>query len=165
MAAFYIQTPGLCGIASIRSQLSHLSIEKTEDELIKLAAYKSRQIRKDGIGPRGFRNIAKAHKLGMCETSSADTEVLRDMIKNGLQPMIHINRKEDGHYILVTGVDEGHISIFDSDSQIGGHKKMSFQELDSLWPNPLLNGERWAMVIYKLDRPYKLIRRRFVAHV
>lgn len=128
---------GMCGPASLKIVLGYYGMEKTEKDLAKLCGAK-----KDlGIDDQGIKKVAEnlGFKVQIKNNSSfKDIEkwlehgvpVIVDWFTRGRMDYADSN-VADGHYSVVTGLDEK--CIYLQDPEIGKIRKLNREDFMTVW--------------------------------
>jgi ABC-type bacteriocin/lantibiotic exporter with double-glycine peptidase domain len=109
----YRQKPELCGPASLKMVLDFFGIEKTEEELARMAGYLP------GKGTKSEGLVRTAQELGLKAFQKDFSEIndLKEYAVNKNTPVIVDWFSVDGgHYSVITGVDEKNIYMQDPES-------------------------------------------------
>jgi predicted double-glycine peptidase len=109
----YRQKPELCGPASLKMVLNFFGIEKTEEELARMAGYLQ------GKGTKSEGLVRTAQELGLKAFQKDFSEIddLKEYVVNKNTPVIVDWFSVDGgHYSVIIGVDEKNIYMQDPES-------------------------------------------------
>jgi len=128
---------GMCGPASLKIVLGYYGIEKSERELVEMCGHDSEL----GVDDEGIKKVAK--NLGFSveiknESSFEDIEewldkkipVIVNWFTRGRQDYSD-SEVADGHYSVVTGLNEDYIYI--QDPEIGKIRKIKKDDFMKVW--------------------------------
>lgn len=124
------QTRGLCGPASLKMILRYFDDDRTEEELARAAG----SSKDDGTPAENLVTVAR--ELGYDAWVEEDTSMddLRHYVVDlELPVMVNWFSTTDGHYSVVTGIDDdaGEISL--QDPEIRRTRTMPIEEFEHVW--------------------------------
>ena len=150
----------MCGPASLKIVLEYYGINKSEDELAKIAGHKKSL----GIDDKGIKKVAE--KLGLkviIKNNSSFVDIER-WLKKGVPVIVNWftrgrndypeSETADGHYSVVMGLDDEFIYL--QDPELGAMRKITRNDFMRVWfdfkgeyvkPNELII--RQIIAIYK----------------
>ena len=150
----------MCGPASLKIVLEYYGINKSEDELAKIAGHKKSL----GIDDKGIKKVAE--KLGLkviIKNNSSFVDIER-WLKKGVPVIVNWftrgrndypeSETADGHYSVVMGLDDEFIYL--QDPELGAMRKINRDDFMRVWfdfkgeflkPNELII--RQIIAIYK----------------
>jgi hypothetical protein len=121
------QTPGLCGPASLKAVLGFFGINIELSEL----AEKSKATKEDGVKSEGLLQAANIYGFdGEIKDNSSISE-LRSVIKSGIPVIVDWWKNDDGHYSVVTDINNTELKLMDPES--GSSVWINLDEFNSLW--------------------------------
>ncbi len=163
-------TPGLCGIAVIRSVLeAQFGIKAEENELIEIVAEFYRQqkkqlisspketVQKLGTSPTAIAYCLKrklSQNIRVFCSKRGEINYLQKLLQEkNIVPILHRSvrppefglTKPEGHYVIFCGVENNNVKIFDPKV---GLREYSFNEFESVWKS---NDEKWFLAAMPED--------------
>jgi len=157
-----------CGAACLASVLYYWGVwEGREPELYPLAGTTC-----DGTSGRGIIEVCKSFDLDVSNRSSLDLEDLAGLIVEGYTVILSIQAWgnypndvdmkeiwEDGHYVVLVGMDEERVYLMDP-AVAGGYHSMTHRELLDCWHDYDDAGEHdWhAGIIIRGQEPALALR-------
>jgi predicted double-glycine peptidase len=122
---------GYCGPAALRSVLLSYGVDKSEDELAKLA----KTTEEKGTLPTGLVRAAKSLGFEAEAYEDATFDDLREWVMEHRTPVIvswyspvgHV----EGHYSVVTKINEK--GVYMMDPQDGSSRKLTRDDFEALW--------------------------------
>lgn len=105
------QSPAMCGPASLRAALLAIGIDRTEEELARLAF----STRKHGTTAEGMLFAARAAGALASHHAGATWEDLRAWVSRDLIPIVDWWDRTDGHWSVVVQVGPKRIALMDPD--------------------------------------------------
>jgi len=156
------QKPGYCGPGALKIALSAFDIDKSEDELAKLATTNdSELVRTGGTEHEGM--IAAAKALGMSvfikeEATIADLEYFINEEK--LPAIVGWFDTDDDHYSVAVEITEHEVVLADS-SWLGPERRISRELFPHIWFDFVGAGNHkvswgWLMVITPQKKEFKI---------
>ncbi|MCL4403918.1 cysteine peptidase family C39 domain-containing protein [Patescibacteria group bacterium] len=121
------QTSGLCGPASLKIVLEYYGVRKSEAALAKLSGAS----RGSGVEASGL--VRAAEKLGFAAIvkDRATVDDIRRHLKRGIPVIVDWFSKDDGHYSVVAGIENGRIHI--QDPEIGRLRSLDLETFQRVW--------------------------------
>lgn len=151
----------ICGAAALKIVFDYYGVEKTEQELADLCGIKGQL----GVGSEGLKKVAESFGFNVeikNETKYSDIEnylqkgipVIVDWFSRGRNDYSE-SEVADGHYSVVTGIDEENIYL--QDPEIGKVRKMSRDDFYRVWFDFSGNNiEKWEdLIIRQIIAIYK----------
>lgn len=123
----YRESPGLCGVASLKMVLDYYGIEQSEAELARLAGSSETH----GTSAEGL--IAAAKTLGF-EGFVLDLATFADIERYiGAETPVIVDwfSQDDGHYSVVVGLDEKNIYL--EDPELGHQRSLTRETFFRVW--------------------------------
>ncbi len=122
----FMQRPDYCGPSSLKIVLEHFGVKITEKEIIKKV-----KARKFGIEAEDL--LAFAKKLGFkgFVQDFSNLKDLRKYIKKKIPVIVEWFEEDDGHFSIVTGIDQENVYLQDPD--LGHMRAMSRRLFRRLW--------------------------------
>ena len=127
----------MCGPASLKIVLNYYGVNKTEQELAKLAHL----IPGLGIDDKGIADAAMALGFNVEIKNEGNLKDIEEWLTKGVPVIVDWftrGRKDysdsevaDGHYSVVFGLDDTHIYL--QDPEIGQERKMSRDDFMKVW--------------------------------
>ncbi len=134
-------TPYTCGVSSSQAILNYFGIDKREDEL----ALQFGTTEANGTSPSQIITGLKSYGLIATPKENTTLEELKENIKNKIPTMVVIQAWadnyppadwsktwEDGHWVIIIGMDEQNI-YFEDPVLLGSRGKMSKEEFLMRW--------------------------------
>lgn len=124
----YRQKPELCGPASLKMVLEYYGIEKTEDELAKMAGYVPTQ----GVKAKGLIDTAKGLGLNsFCKDYSEIKDLREYVIDKKIPVIVDWFSEDDGHYSVVVDIDDRNIYL--QDPELGNLRTLEIETFNRVW--------------------------------
>jgi ABC-type bacteriocin/lantibiotic exporter with double-glycine peptidase domain len=123
----FLQSPGLCGPASLKIVFNYYGVEASEKEIAKIAG----SLKEKGTGLIGLIKAAKSFGF---ETMIKDNSSLFDLKKyldKRVPVIVDWFLEDDGHYAVVSGLNEKEIILMDP--AIGKERKIPLAKFYRLW--------------------------------
>ncbi len=167
-------TPGLCGIAVIRSVLeAQFGIKTEENEMIRIVADFYQQKRQLNSSPKeivqklGTSPTAMAYCLKkkinfpvkiFCSKQGNVNELQTLHQEKNIIPILHRSvrppefglTKSEGHYVIFCEVKDNKVKIFDPKV---GAREYTIKEFDEVWQN---GDEKWFLVVMPEETELKV---------
>ena len=150
----------MCGAASLKIVLDYYGVDKSEEELAKLAG----TTKSLGTNAKGLTRVAKQLGLNVSVKDNSSFADIEKWLAKGVPPIVDWftrGRQDysdsdvaDGHYSVVCGIDSKYIYL--QDPEIGGVRKIKKNDFLRVWfdfageyikPNELII--RQIIAIYK----------------
>lgn len=151
---------GMCGPASLKIVLDYYGVVKTEQELAELASLNSEL----GINDKDIVRVAESLGFKAEIKNESSFEEIEGWLEKGVPVIVDWftrgrqdysdSEVADGHYSVVTGLDDEYIYL--QDPEIGGERKIKREDFLKVWfdfagetikPNELII--RQIIAIYK----------------
>ncbi|MEK7540941.1 MAG: C39 family peptidase [Patescibacteria group bacterium] len=150
----------MCGPASLKIVLEYYGVNKSEEELAKIAGHK----KKLGIDEKGIKTAAEKLGFKVKIKNNSSFKDIEKWLKKGVPVIVDWftrgrtdygdSSTSDGHYSVVMGLDDN--SIYLQDPEIGEMRKLKREDFMRVWfdfkgeflkPNELII--RQIIVIYR----------------
>ena len=128
---------GMCGPASLKIVLAYYGIERTENGLAQLCAVDSQL----GVSDKDIKRVAEQCGLSVIVQNDATFDDLSSWLERGVPPIVNWFTRgrydypeddvADGHYSVVTGLDDLHIYL--QDPEIGRIRKITRDDFMRVW--------------------------------
>lgn len=121
------QRPGFCGPASLKMVLSYFGVEKNENDLAKLSGCS----KAEGVGAKGIVKAAKSLSFRAFVRDFSGVEDIKGFVKKGIPVIVDWFSADEGHYSVVTGIDQRKIYL--QDPELGRLRVMKLDEFKRVW--------------------------------
>ena len=127
----------MCGPASLKIVMGYYNVDKTENELAQL----TKLIPGLGIDDKNIADAARVLGFKVEIKNESSFEDIEQWLKRGVPVIVDWftrGRRDyddsgvsDGHYSVVTGLDDEHIYL--QDPEIGGERKIEREDFMKVW--------------------------------
>ena len=123
----FSQTSGLCGPASLKIVLGYYGVKKSERTLAKLSG----ATRSKGVEATGLVRAARKLSFMAQIKDRATIGDIRRFIKMGVPVIVDWFSKDDGHYSVVAGIENGRIYL--QDPELGRLRSLDIETFQRVW--------------------------------
>jgi uncharacterized protein len=124
---YFLQSPGLCGPASLKIVFDYYGVTVAEAKIAKIAGASS----KKGSDIKGLIKAAKYFGFNAFYAKESSFEDIRHYIKKKIPVIVDWFLVDDGHYSVVVGIDEKNIVLIDP--AIKKQRKMLLEDFYRVW--------------------------------
>ncbi|MEK7634885.1 MAG: C39 family peptidase [Patescibacteria group bacterium] len=127
----------MCGPASLKIVMGYYNVDKTENELAQL----TKLIPGLGIDDKNIADAARVLGFKVEIKNESSFEDIEQWLKRGVPVIVDWftrgrrdyddSEVSDGHYSVVTGLDDEHIYL--QDPEIGGERKIEREDFMKVW--------------------------------